>query len=106
MSTHFISVSGSSGHYPGFKLVRNGPPVERERISRTLQWPRRGLGFARAICYRRGHRQRSFAMSTMLSAAPEPSTSAPVERWLEGRSFASWREQFDQRGYLIFERVL
>ena len=26
--------------------------------------------------------------------------------WLEGRSVASWREQFDRRGYLIFERVL
>ena len=29
--------------------------------------------------------------------------SAP---WLGGRSFASWREEFDRRGYLIFERVL
>ena len=26
--------------------------------------------------------------------------------WLEGRTFESWREQFDARGYLIFERVL
>src|ERR1700730_4110847 len=26
--------------------------------------------------------------------------------WLEGRAFASWREQFDRRGYLIFENVL
>ena len=26
--------------------------------------------------------------------------------WLKGRSFDSWREQFDRRGYLIFERVL
>jgi ectoine hydroxylase-related dioxygenase (phytanoyl-CoA dioxygenase family) len=26
--------------------------------------------------------------------------------WLEGRTIASWREQFDRRGYLIFERVL
>jgi ectoine hydroxylase-related dioxygenase (phytanoyl-CoA dioxygenase family) len=26
--------------------------------------------------------------------------------WLQGRTFASWREQFDRRGYLIFERVL
>ena len=26
--------------------------------------------------------------------------------WLGGRSFASWREEFDRRGYLIFERVL
>jgi ectoine hydroxylase-related dioxygenase (phytanoyl-CoA dioxygenase family) len=26
--------------------------------------------------------------------------------WLGGRSFASWREEFDSHGYLIFERVL
>jgi ectoine hydroxylase-related dioxygenase (phytanoyl-CoA dioxygenase family) len=26
--------------------------------------------------------------------------------WLKGRTFESWREQFDARGYLIFERVL
>ncbi len=26
--------------------------------------------------------------------------------WLQGRAFASWREEFDGRGYLIFERVL
>src|SRR2546430_13719053 len=26
--------------------------------------------------------------------------------WLQGRAFASWREEFDRRGYLIFERVL
>src|SRR3981189_8113 len=26
--------------------------------------------------------------------------------WLQGRGFASWREQFDSSGYLIFERVL
>jgi ectoine hydroxylase-related dioxygenase (phytanoyl-CoA dioxygenase family) len=26
--------------------------------------------------------------------------------WLQGRTFESWREQFDRRGYLIFERVL
>jgi ectoine hydroxylase-related dioxygenase (phytanoyl-CoA dioxygenase family) len=33
----------------------------------------------------------------------------PIEqasRWLQGRTFASWREQFDSSGYLIFERVL
>ena len=27
-------------------------------------------------------------------------------RWLAGRSFVSWREQFDTDGFLIFERVL
>jgi ectoine hydroxylase-related dioxygenase (phytanoyl-CoA dioxygenase family) len=42
----------------------------------------------------------------MLSPAPEPSTAAQTSRWLAGRSFASWRGQFDARGYLIFERVL
>src|SRR3979411_1099630 len=26
--------------------------------------------------------------------------------WLQGRTLASWREQFDSSGYLIFERVL
>src|SRR5215471_19592286 len=26
--------------------------------------------------------------------------------WLEGRSFASWRDEFDRLGYLIFQRVL
>ncbi len=26
--------------------------------------------------------------------------------WLQGRSFESWREQFDTNGFLIFERVL
>ena len=26
--------------------------------------------------------------------------------WLGGRSFASWRDEFDRRGYLIFDRVL
>jgi ectoine hydroxylase-related dioxygenase (phytanoyl-CoA dioxygenase family) len=26
--------------------------------------------------------------------------------WLQGRTFASWQDEFDGRGYLIFERVL
>lgn len=45
-------------------------------------------------------------MTTLLSAAPEPSAVEQTSRWLAGRSFASWREEFDRRGYLIFERVL
>ena len=45
-------------------------------------------------------------MTTMLSPAPGSSTVDPISHWLAGRSFASWREEFDQRGYLIFERVL
>ena len=30
----------------------------------------------------------------------------PATPWLQGRSFESWREQFDTNGFLIFERVL
>src|SRR5215813_5553043 len=33
-------------------------------------------------------------------------TAEQASPWLKGRSFASWREEFDRRGYLIFERVL
>src|SRR6267154_1064564 len=36
----------------------------------------------------------------MASAAEQASP------WLQGRTFQSWREQFDRRSYLIFERVL
>src|ERR1700704_203713 len=35
-----------------------------------------------------------------------PTTILPAAPWLKGRTFASWREEFDSRGYLIFERVL
>src|SRR3979490_110996 len=35
-----------------------------------------------------------------------PATSEQASPWLQGRTFASWREQFDSNGYLIFERVL
>jgi ectoine hydroxylase-related dioxygenase (phytanoyl-CoA dioxygenase family) len=35
-----------------------------------------------------------------------PTTAEQASPWLQGRTFASWREQFDRRGYLIFERVL
>ena len=35
-----------------------------------------------------------------------PTAAEQASPWLEGRSVASWREQFDRRGYLIFERVL
>lgn len=45
-------------------------------------------------------------MTAMLSAVPEPSTIDPAASWLQGRPFASWRRQFDERGYVIFERVL
>jgi ectoine hydroxylase-related dioxygenase (phytanoyl-CoA dioxygenase family) len=33
-------------------------------------------------------------------------TIEQVSPWLPGRAFASWRDEFDRRGYLIFERVL
>jgi ectoine hydroxylase-related dioxygenase (phytanoyl-CoA dioxygenase family) len=35
-----------------------------------------------------------------------PTTIELASPWLKGRTFASWREDFDRRGYLIFERVL
>src|SRR5712672_2971626 len=37
---------------------------------------------------------------------PMPTTIEQASPWLQERTFASWREQFDSRGYLIFERVL
>ncbi len=35
-----------------------------------------------------------------------PTTSEQASPWLQGRTFASWREEFDRCGYLIFERVV
>ena len=35
-----------------------------------------------------------------------PAAIEQASPWLQGRIFASWREQFDSSGYLIFERVL
>jgi ectoine hydroxylase-related dioxygenase (phytanoyl-CoA dioxygenase family) len=35
-----------------------------------------------------------------------PTTIELASPWLKGRTFASWRDEFDSRGYLIFERVL
>jgi ectoine hydroxylase-related dioxygenase (phytanoyl-CoA dioxygenase family) len=35
-----------------------------------------------------------------------PTTIEQASPWLKGRAFASWLEEFDRRGYLIFERVL
>ena len=35
-----------------------------------------------------------------------PTTIEQASAWLQGRTFASWRDEFDRRGYLIFERVL
>src|SRR3981081_3957224 len=35
-----------------------------------------------------------------------PTAIEQASPWLQGRTLASWREQFDSSGYLIFERVL
>src|SRR5258705_4591366 len=35
-----------------------------------------------------------------------PTAIEQASPWLQGRTFASWQEEFDRRGYLIFERVL
>jgi hypothetical protein len=35
-----------------------------------------------------------------------PATIEQASPWLQGRTFASWREEFDSSGYLIFERVI
>ena len=35
-----------------------------------------------------------------------PSAAAQTQQWFNGRSFESYRDEFDRRGYLIFERVL
>src|SRR5215216_2091495 len=32
--------------------------------------------------------------------------AAQTPAWFDGRTFESWREEFDRRGYVIFERVL
>ena len=43
--------------------------------------------------------------------APPAQTASPdyprqASPWLKGRSFEDWRDEFDRRGFLIFERVL
>jgi ectoine hydroxylase-related dioxygenase (phytanoyl-CoA dioxygenase family) len=35
-----------------------------------------------------------------------PTTVEQASPWLKGRTFGSWREEFDRRGYLIFQKVL
>jgi hypothetical protein len=37
---------------------------------------------------------------------PMPTAMQQASPWLQGRTFASWQDEFDCRGYLIFERVL
>jgi ectoine hydroxylase-related dioxygenase (phytanoyl-CoA dioxygenase family) len=43
------------------------------------------------------------AASTMTASQTPADQAAP---WLQGRSFDSWREEYDRRGFVIFERVL
>jgi ectoine hydroxylase-related dioxygenase (phytanoyl-CoA dioxygenase family) len=45
-------------------------------------------------------------MTAMLTAAPVATRIDDAAAWLKGRPLASWREEFDARGYVIFERVL
>jgi hypothetical protein len=45
-------------------------------------------------------------MTSMLFAAGNPTPIDLASSWLQGRTFASLRDEFDARGYLIFERVL
>lgn len=35
-----------------------------------------------------------------------PTTIEQASPWLQGQPFAAWQEEFDRRGYLIFEKVL
>src|SRR3954451_24912242 len=37
---------------------------------------------------------------------PMAATAEHASPWLEGRSFSSWREEFDRSGYVIFRNVL
>src|SRR5258708_30341758 len=41
-----------------------------------------------------------------MGAQAMASAAEQASPWLKGRTFDSWREEFDRRGYLIFERVL
>jgi ectoine hydroxylase-related dioxygenase (phytanoyl-CoA dioxygenase family) len=43
-------------------------------------------------------------MSLLAQSAPPDSLQASP--WFQGRSFEDWRDEFDRRGFLIFERVL
>src|SRR5690242_7131736 len=95
---------GARFHPSRLAAARRAPQYDGEFVARDVvrDW------FCAAICYprHRSHHPRSFAMTTMLAAAPEPPTVGQTARWLAGRSFASWREEFDRQGYLVFERVL
>ncbi len=41
-----------------------------------------------------------------LAQSASPDSLQQASPWLQGRSFEDWRDEFDRRGFLIFERVL
>src|SRR5215469_6821166 len=45
-------------------------------------------------------------MASTLVDQSAPGAVRQAAPWLQGRSFANWREEFDTRGFVIFERVL
>jgi ectoine hydroxylase-related dioxygenase (phytanoyl-CoA dioxygenase family) len=48
-----------------------------------------------------------YLLRTSIMALSIPLDSLPqASPWLQGRSFEEWRNEFDRRGFLIFERVL
>src|SRR5215831_15815012 len=42
----------------------------------------------------------------MAQSVTSDSVHQAAAYWLQGRSFQAWRDEFDRRGFLIFERVL
>src|SRR6185369_6382755 len=78
---------------------RQAPDADRPCELALTRYPRGddrcGIGFSRDMLSRIKRRERAMATAAE-QAAP----------WLKGRSFNSWREEFDRQGYLIFERVL
>jgi ectoine hydroxylase-related dioxygenase (phytanoyl-CoA dioxygenase family) len=41
-----------------------------------------------------------------MAQAASPDSLRPSSPWLQGRSLEDWRDEFDRRGFVIFERVL
>ena len=41
-----------------------------------------------------------------MDQSASPDSLQPSSPWLQGRSFEDWRDEFDTRGFVIFERVL
>ena len=42
----------------------------------------------------------------LLAQSASPDSLQQASPWFQGRSFEDWRDEFDRRGFLIFERVL